>query len=453
LKNIISNNAYFFLLLITVAIITLIVPGENSDPLPLFSSFTIVFIASIGIVFRSEMVYSLAKIFNLFTYLFLGIVPIITYKFNISYWGAKAFSSVDYILTNIVILIALIAFNITYGILTNRRLIDANKNPITIDISGSPGGRGKALFLVSLSCAISYYIYYRNGFDVLNVWTRGKLGDTSVLVESSQIEYLIVSYFVTPMLSINLVLYRLWNLRSRLVGSILLILLILSAPPTSMARFAAAAMYIPILIVYIPYFSMRNFLSFFIIISLYFVFPTLDKFRQELPTSWSDLINVSDNINMVYSGHFDAYQSLMMALNEDFVTYGYQLISALLFFIPRAFWPDKGVGSGQEMAERYNLTFDNISATYLAEGYINFGLLGVLSFVLILAYFCAYMDKRYWVGGRATDILGLRTFYFYSLPLLFFVLRGDLMSSFAYFCGFGAAVVLVSVVSRLRFVF
>ena len=81
------------------------------------------------------------------------------------------------------------------------------------------------------------------------------------------------------------------------------------------------------------------------------------------------------------------------------------------------------------VAEQYS-DFANISMPFFAEGYINFGYIGILAFVFFLAWFCAYFDSMYWESRHRSS--RITPYYLLLISSLLFVLRGDLMSSTAY---------------------
>ena len=405
----------------------------------------VVLISTYGILARSEIPFSLAKIVNIFSYLFLGIVPIVTYKYSIDYWDSGPFNSSDYLLANSVIIFSLILFNLTYGFFyqTGKRSASSAKNELAEPVyEGNIGS-----YLVAISSLICIYVYYLNGFDVINVWTRGKLGDRTNVVEYGQIQYLFVSFFLIPMLSINLLLYGMARKKSQVIFFTLTLLLLFAAPPTAMPRFAAAAMYLPLILWYFKVFQKKYVFPMSLVLGILLIFPLLEIFRYT-PTNLSDISIFSLLLSLFTAGHLDSYQSLMVILKDGTVTYGFQLIGALLFFLPRALWPDKPIGSGHFMAEKLNYSFDNISANYLTEGYINFGYFGILLFVLVLAKFCGHFDAI-WQTGRLIGPPRRIATYLIFIPLLFFTLRGDLMSSFAFIFGFVFAIFVVDAIISL----
>ena len=114
-------------------------------------------------------------------------------------------------------------------------------------------------------------------------------------------------------------------------------------------------------------------------------------------------------------------------------------------------WPSKPIGSGafvsaNMLMTRYNMWFSNISMPFPGEGYANFGVIGIILFAFILSLvskltdeFCKYNDLRL--------ILSL-----YVSFHMVFMLRGDLMSSFAYLVGILLAIFFVPLfLNRLNY--
>lgn len=69
------------------------------------------------------------------------------------------------------------------------------------------------------------------------------------------------------------------------------------------------------------------------------------------------------------------------------------------------------------------------------EGWLNFGFFGFVLFTIVLAYILAYYDKRYWnyIVKNKQDIRQVG--YYIFIGMLTFIMRGDLMSGWAYTCG------------------
>ncbi len=138
---------------------------------------------------------------------------------------------------------------------------------------------------------------------------------------------------------------------------------------------------------------------------------------------------------------YDAWSSLcrvMQYTGEQGTTHGRQLMGVALFFVPRSVWPDKPIGSGAFLFNQLDLGFNNVACTFLAEGYINFGVVGSLVFAVLMALVIARYDSWFWRRSSHQRFSLSRLFYFVAIGMLFYMLRGDLMSSFAYTAGFAA---------------
>lgn len=153
---------------------------------------------------------------------------------------------------------------------------------------------------------------------------------------------------------------------------------------------------------------------------------------------------------MFLTGHFDTYSNFALIVNEKIITWGKQLLGVFLFWIPRAVWPTKPVGSGHHLANELNLIYSNISCNYFAEGYINFGYIGIFLFILILALITAKMDKAYWIMGLNLEKNLFHIIYYVMLGFSFFIMRGDLMSSFAYLVGSVFAILITYKIGNIK---
>ena len=214
--------------------------------------------------------------------------------------------------------------------------------------------------------------------------------------------------------------------KSKSIEVILLLTVILCAFPLAVSRFVVAYVYLPLVLYYLT--SLRNSKCIFIffVLSIIIVFPFLEQFRNY---NIGDRIHILPKFEFFTDAHFDAYQNFMEVIRIDFISYGWQLLGVLLFFIPRTFWPDKPVGSGYQMALDQNYIFNNISMPFFAEGYINFGYLGIIFFVFSLAFFCKKIDTKLLNSNVSTYEFFVGVFY---CAEIFFMMRGDLMSTFSY---------------------
>lgn len=278
-------------------------------------------------------------------------------------------------------------------------------------------------------------IAWYNSYNVYSLLFRGgdlvereSFGSGPIdLIYSSSIKYI-------PLTTAILVLYKLK--KSYLIKTVLLVIGLICAFPTSMARLAVPTFYFPLLFAFLPSLLAYNRLVVVLFFGILAVFPFLNNFRNYSATNE---LTFSVDYGFLLEGHFDAFQNFVRIMDLNIITYGNQFLGAMLFFVPRSIWPDKPIGTGHYLASQASYSFDNISATWYAEGWANFGFLGAASFSVFIGYLMGYLDKKFWNNQLAG--IG-KVIYLFLLGYLFFLLRGDLLSSLAYLIGTIVAIYL-----------
>jgi oligosaccharide repeat unit polymerase len=225
-------------------------------------------------------------------------------------------------------------------------------------------------------------------------------------------------------------------------GAIVLIMGFLLCIPTSVSRNYVGIFYLGLLFNYFRVFKKAYIraipIAFIFIMNV--VFPILTYARYDFFSFDYVVKNFSDmTANAFLSGDFDAHSmfcEVVRYTQEHDVTYGRQIMGVLFFFVPRSLWPDKPVGSGYFIGEQFRYDFLNISCPYMAEGFINFGLIGMIFFMAVLAIMFKTLDSFYWARVKAHALNNYWIIIYPSLTgAFFFIFRGDLLSSFAYTFG------------------
>ena len=113
---------------------------------------------------------------------------------------------------------------------------------------------------------------------------------------------------------------------------------------------------------------------------------------------------------------------------------GYQWLSAFLFFVPRGVWATKPISTGElvgnYLIDQYQFNFNNLSNPMVSEGYINFGVLGVV----IMAVFLAIITVKFMKWLQSPNYLKNILAYYLAIHFIF-LLRGDFTNGFSYFIG------------------
>ena len=378
---------------------------------------------------NSKRPYSLFIVLNLFFLFFMCIAPAVQLNNGVAFFETK-FSFDNYFATSFTLLFVLITTTFVYGLCSKKydciygcsRTLKAKSIFTHISLK-------KELLMLIVSGSICFTCLYLNHFNISSLLFRG--GELT-RVSTSQIFSLFFNNFFKPMPLVIFLASLVIGVKHRLIIFMLFVCLLISVPPTGVARLLAAAIYIPVVLFLLPFIKKRNNFVLFFCFGILVVFPLLNVFRfysEQLSFDISTCFSQFEDL------HFDAYSMMMRVIKDDIVTYGNQLIGALLFWVPRSVWPSKPVGSGYFVAEQTNLSFNNISMPFWGEGYINFGFFGVALFTIVLAVFIARAESKFWnitvKQERNLDTI----LYYLLLGLLMFVLRGDMMSGTAYTCG------------------
>jgi hypothetical protein len=165
----------------------------------------------------------------------------------------------------------------------------------------------------------------------------------------------------------------------------------------------------------------------------FLIFPIIGQIVHN-----KNVIITLNNLNFNYlesfrSLDYDAWSNIMATIKyvgHHGITYFNQLLGSILFFIPRKLWTNKPLSSGHlignYLIDHYNMWFNNLSNPLISEGYINFGIFGVIIFAFLYGLFNTIIDK---FKNKNISI------YIFASVYSIFLLRGDLMSSFAYLIG------------------
>lgn len=123
------------------------------------------------------------------------------------------------------------------------------------------------------------------------------------------------------------------------------------------------------------------------------IFPIADAFRREggVATRAGFFEEYLSNPD------YDAFWQIANALSywvDGLVEPARQAMGSLLFFVPRAIWPQKPTDTGIMLAEYRGYSFDNLSAPMWAEALVNGGIIAVVIVFFALGIALRAMDTR-----------------------------------------------------------
>ena len=436
-------DCIFFTPLVILIYLLTDIPNDTSFGI---SNFFILLITYFGFLAKKDRPYSLEKIVYIFAFVFFGIVPLNDMANENIYWTGNRIDSAHFITTNVIIIIGLLAF--TVG--SKLKIVAFDRTPNLFPTINKVN-IGFYFFLLAL---VGFLILQNNEYSIPRVLFRGLASEfaTDSDTQSSQIQTLIFRNFIRPMPfvllavfvfyyksnSTSMPIFKRFRFRVYLVLSIVLAILLVA--PTSVPRFQAAALYIPLILMFTSIWNRHYSMQLSTLAGLFLVMPFLDKFRYFNPETF----DWSIDLDFLNHGHFDAYQNFVRVIEIDFVTYGQQLVGALRFFIPRGIWEEKPVGSGATLSYEAGYDFSNISMPFMAEGYVNFGIFGVILFMFSLGVVISNIDRISWKLKKNQINHFILYYYYFLFGMIFFVMRGDLMSSFAYTVGLTASFLTIA---------
>lgn len=217
--------------------------------------------------------------------------------------------------------------------------------------------------------------------------------------------------------------------------------------PLTEKRNALGPIYIGLIYLYLPRLLRSNAKTlFFMFFSMVVVFPlsaiithtsaTLSEIRRK-PSILLEQFEGEGISNVFYTMHYDAFANIGATLDyaaQEGLSYGQQLLGALFFFVPRVIWEDKPISTGQmignHLIDNYGLNYSNLSNPMVSEGYINFGIIGIVFMALLLAIAVVYLKSWLQSENYLKKIMG----FYFAIHLLF-LLRGDFMNGFSYYIG------------------
>lgn len=296
--------------------------------------------------------------------------------------------------------------------------------------------------LMLFSLLVAVFVLVRGGINVMLTKSAGE----AVFGFMNQAVTLIITFVFRNSVTFTAA-YAILGFKARKWGVAwpvaAVILLLISCSPFGMPRFQAAAIYIGLLLIVFPGLSRRALYVYGFVVVFLIGFPFINHMRQENLLDLDVMAALKDAVKnmteMLIGGHFDGYAMLFKAQHHVAtfgVTWGRQMLGAMLFFIPRAWWPGKPVGTGHFVQQSAGLEqrYFNMSASLIEEGYINFGFIGILLFAGLMAFMNHRLDTPAY--GKPGNRPFKKMVYPFLPPMVFFMVRGDMMSTFAYFSSY-----------------
>ena len=419
----------FIVFAIVLYLVATSITGANPD-FGVYLSFALNFVIVILLLFSSlkNRPFSMVSMHHLFFLIFMVLVPFMQMQFGaFKVWGTTLRNE-ERLTTNVAVMIWLIFVVVGHSI--------AGNHVFKVTVKNRSISEKKLALYTTIVVIITFISTLRKGPSGTFFYGGSLLSGN----ESSSINALIYHCqiaFFTFAFTLNTQMYQ--KGKGRFLYVLLTgICLIYCFFPTVLSRYSAAATYFCALFVITR--NSNKSLSFFLIIffGILILWPLADLYRYNTiaEVSAADIIHQLSRLkSYFYTGNYDAFNQVALSkryVDRFGVSFGEQLLTVFLFWIPRKWWPGKSVGSGQIVANGLGLTWTNISMPIAGEGIINFGWLGVILFALIYGYLIQKLDNSYDNRKEGNGISFIEAFYGYIVPYNIFLCRGDMLSTVAY---------------------
>lgn len=429
----------FELIVISVALFFPFFLGLNLITISFFFNSIIISAVLIYILFiRTDESYPLTAA-TIFFLLFFIVAPVL----QINESQLRAVNTVQInedliIQANLIISVFLISVYLFYFLLNDRIFLHK-------EISGNLYNYSYANsfnWLILISLIIPFYSVY---------FMIESFGSSSINTSNSGILNLLRSkvLFLIPFIALCLLVLRTDKSFKyfKALAFILLICVVLTKNPFLDRRNALGPVYLTLFLVYLLSinFKFKNFFFHITLASLGLLFP-ISALATHFVLYQDENYSFSSIIQDHFIGlHYDAWSSIIATI--EFVQihgmqFGQQLLGSLLFFVPRDIWSAKPSSSATEVGnyliDSSSLWFNNISVTLPAEGYIDYGIVGVLFFGFLFSMLIVLVERL----QNSKNILSIIGGIYLSFNI-FFILRGSLLPAFSYTVGALIAIFLV----------
>lgn len=166
---------------------------------------------------------------------------------------------------------------------------------------------------------------------------------------------------------------------------------------------------------------------------LFIVFPTIKSLgRGEFDSgAFEQRIGSGAITEYLLRVDFDGFMQIASTI-EYYVNsigpirYGENFLGVILFFIPRAIWPNKPIDTGEIISTGLGYTYTNVSSPLPAEALMGFGILGPALIFFMLALFVSKVEYKAKLTNRSSTSFSSIVLYAITMGFIVIILRGAL---------------------------
>lgn len=403
-------------------------------------TFVLIMLISIFEIIKDKLPYSLNKTFWYYNLIFNFFAPMIQYLTNYKMWAHEAEIN-SYLSANLLILFSFIIYKLIYKKVTKKNINVDNKFSLN-----SPNIYLIIMFIISIICY---------GLAIKQIGFLGMLSraENSYNFSTDSTINTIITHLIKCIPVYTFLLFFLKKRKLNLWSMILLIIIVMLNFPTSTTRFWMGAIFIGLfLLLFHKLVNIGRVYDILILVIFTIFFPMLYVFKfhdiNYFLENGIQLDSITESFNSV---DYDAYSMIYRAVEyvDDYdVVYGKQVFGSIFFLIPRGIWPTKPYPTGELIASAQGQSYTNLSCPFIAEGYVNFGIFGVIIFQIILAMICSKLDRIYWT--RNDKSIYLKILYPFLMGFLIYFLRGALHPAIVYLFCFCIPILFIYFINTIK---
>lgn len=441
-------------LIFTYVLITVVLFATFSTTIPVWTSFfvnaLILLFITLYHIFEEKEYSPFLSSFIVFSFLFFLVAPIIqinSFKgINREFITLYPFIENEAVLTNTLICIFNVFFFLSYLFFKKVKFLTKVPEMSRTSKQLLP----VTIFTIALLCLLIFLASLNFVQDEISrpAWKQSDFSNITLLLWKKV-------FFLVPLGGI-LLCFQYFRKEKKIavnqitIGLLLvffLALLFWFKNPLTEKRNALGPIYICLVFLFSPRVLNTNIKTlFFLFFSMIVLFPLTAILTHSDATFKEILKEPSILIEQMKGGgitnafntlNYDAFSNIMTTVDYTSVNgfaHGHQFLSAFLFFVPRGIWSEKPISTGQLVGEYliddYGFHFSNLSNPLVSEGYINFGIFGVILVAITLAL--VILKLMAWI--KSDSFLKKIAAFYFGIHLIF-LLRGDFANGFSYYIG------------------
>jgi oligosaccharide repeat unit polymerase len=410
-----QNMILAFLLGAFIVLYSLTITAKHSSDVFVNLSFVLIGILSSLLLISASKVFSITFLLGLYSFLLFFCVPFHQYVYSENIWHIFLYSGRDYLTANLLIALFLsiyLAISKVSLSKTDGKKPTKKEKEFTIN--------NRSLSLITIIDGF-LFITLLSKFGLSYFSRRGETFNNSIS------DYFFLSLLPCFTLCSTIVSLYSFTKKKRVFNFVLLLInlcfFIVLNPISRQSRGSLLVLFFVLFGLFNKNFNNKFIFIVLSLIGAFFLMPLFNYFKT------LNYSLVSFTINFEHAD-YDAYEMLLISMKfteSCSFFFGKNILSAILFFIPRSIWKDKMLNSGEIIMSYYNATFTNVSCPLVAEFFLSGGVLGVFIFTSLFSILSKKIDKLIFSKNPFSN------FVFFALLGMFFpVFRGSLLQAISF---------------------